>query len=155
MKWGIERFPNLYYFVSCYGDIMGMILLAYDSSEHSRKALDKAITMSGKEEKIIVLYVIPDATLDEFKDMAPETTKAKAWDIVNEAIEIIIAREKQGIAVVREGDIAHEIIHYAKELECNLIIIGSKGISKIGRFSLGSVAEAVAKNAETAVLIIK
>ena len=132
-----------------------MILLAYDGSDHSRKALDKAISMSDDEEKIIVLYVIPEAILDEFKDIKPDVTKAKAWDIVNQAIEIINAREKQGIGVVREGDIAGEIIHYASELECNLIIIGSKGVSKIGRFSLGSVAETVAKNAETAVLIIK
>ena len=134
---------------------MGRILVACDGSEHSRKALDKAISMTGEQDRIIVLYVIPDAILDEFKDIKPEVNRTKAWDIVNKAMEIIIAREKQGIAVVREGDIADEIIHYASELECSLIIIGSKGISKIGRFSLGSVAEAVAKNAETAVLIIK
>jgi len=134
---------------------MGMILLAYDDSEHSQKALDKAISMSGEDDKIVVLYVIPEAILDEFKEVEAEVTKTKAWDIVNKAIEIIIAREKQGIGVVREGDIADEIIHYASELECSLILIGSKGVSKIGRFSLGSVAEKVAKNAETAVLIIK
>ena len=155
MKNGELRFPNLSYFVFIWGYNMGMILLAYDGSEHSLKALDKAISMSGEEDKIIVLYVIPKAILDEFKDVEPEVNRAKAWDIVNKAIEIIIAREKQGIAVVKEGDIASEIIRYAKELECSLILIGSKGISKIGRFSLGSVAEAVAKNAETAVLIIK
>ena len=134
---------------------MGMILLAYDGSDLSKKALDKAVSMAGEEEKIVVLYVIPDAILDEFKDIAPETTKAKAWDTVNQAIEIINAREKQAIGVVREGDIAQEIIDYAQELDCSLILIGSKGVSKIGRFSLGSVAEKVANNAETAVLIIK
>ena len=134
---------------------MGMILLAYDGSDLSRKALDKAISMTGEDDRIIVLYVIPEAILDEFKDVEPEVTKAKAWDIVNQAIEIINAREKQAIGVVREGDIAHEIIHYADELDCSLILIGSRGVSKIGRFSLGSVAEKVAKNAETAVLIIK
>ena len=132
-----------------------MILLAYDGSDFSKKALDKAISMSDEDEKIVVLYVIPEAILDEFSDMKPDVTKATAWDIVNQAIEIINAREKQGIGVVREGDIAAEIIHYARELECSLILIGSKGMSKIGRFSLGSVAENVAKNAETAVLIIK
>ena len=134
---------------------MGMLLLAYDGSDLSRKALDKAISMTEDEDKIVVLYVIPEAILEEFKEMAPETTKAKAWDIVNQAIEIINARGKQAIGVVREGDIADEITHYADELECSLILIGSKGVSKIGRFSLGSVAEKVAKNAETAVLIIK
>ena len=134
---------------------MGMILLAYDGSDLSKKAMDKAISMADEDDKIVVLYVLPEAILEEFKEIKPEVTKAKAWDTVNEALGIINARGKQGIAVVREGDIAQEIITYAKELGCSLILIGSKGVSKIGRFSLGSVAETVAKNAESAVLIIK
>lgn len=134
---------------------MGRLLLAYDGSEHSRKALDKAISMAADEDEIIVLYVIPSAILDEFSDIAPDVTKAKAQDIVNDAVDIIRAREKKAIAVVREGDVAGEIILFASELECSLILIGSKGVSKIGRFSLGSVAEKVARHAETAVLILR
>ena len=134
---------------------MGRMLLAYDGSDHSRKALDKATSMAAENDEIVVLYVIPTAILDEFKGIGPEVPKSRAQDIVNEAVDIIKAREKKAIAVVREGDVAGEIILFANELECSLILIGSKGVSKIGRFSLGSVAEKVARHAETAVLIIR
>ena len=134
---------------------MGRMLVAYDGSEHSIKALEKALSMAAEDEEIVVLYVIPTAILEEFREIGPEMPKSKAQDIVNEAVEKIQARERKAIAVVREGDVAGEIIHFASELECSLILIGSKGVSKIGRFSLGSVAEKVARHADTAVLIIR
>lgn len=134
---------------------MGRMLVACDGSEHSRKALDKAISMAGDEDEVVVLYVIPTSGIKEFEGLNMEGAKARAQDVVNDAVEVIRARGKKAIAVVREGDIAEEIIHFAKELECSLILIGSMGMSKIGTFSLGSVAEKVAKNADRAVLIIR
>ncbi len=134
---------------------MGRMLVACDGSENSRKALDKAINMAGENDEIVVLYVIPQALIEEFKGIIPEVTKAEAQDVVNKAADIVKARGRKPIALVREGDIAKEIIHFASELECSLILIGSKGMSKIGTFALGSVAEHVAKNADRAVLIIK
>lgn len=134
---------------------MGEILLAYDGSDHARKALDKAITLANEEDEIVVLYVIPAALMDELSDLDPEVTKSKARGIVNEAVDIIRARERKAMAVVHEGDVADEIINFAGELECSLIIIGSKGVSKIGRFTLGSVAEKVARHADKPVLIVR
>ena len=134
---------------------MSEILLAYDGSDHSRKALDKATEMAGEEDEIVVLYVIPAALIEEFKDVDPEVSRAKAREIVNEAVDRIKAREKRATGMVHEGDVAEEIINFAGELQCNLIIIGSKGVSKIGRFSLGSVAEKVARHADSPVLIVR
>ncbi len=134
---------------------MSEILLAYDGSDHSRKALDKATEMAGEEDEIVVLYVIPAALIEEFKDVDPEVSRSKAHEIVNKAVSIIKAREKKALGVVHEGDVAEEIINFAVELHCNLIIVGSKGVSKIGRFTLGSVAEKVARHADKAVLIVR
>jgi nucleotide-binding universal stress UspA family protein len=134
---------------------MAEILLAYDGSDHARKALEKAISLATEEDEIVVLYVIPTALIDEFKGLDPEISKGKAREIVNEAVDIIKARERKALAVVHEGDVAEDIINFAGELDCTLIIIGSKGVSKIGRFSLGSVAEKVARHAECPVLIVR
>lgn len=134
---------------------MGRMLVACDGSEHSRKALDKAISIAGEEDEVVVLYVIPKGGLREFTGLNPEGAKAKAQDIVNEAADIIKLRGKKAIAVIREGNPAEEIIHFARELECTLILIGSQGMSRVGSFTLGSVAENVAKNADRAVLIIR
>jgi nucleotide-binding universal stress UspA family protein len=134
---------------------MGRILLAYDGSEHSEKALDKASEMANVEDDVVVLYVIPAALREEFSIMESEVSRTHAQDIVNRAIEKLKARQKKSLGVVMEGDIAEEIIRYATELEASIIVIGSKGLSKIGRFSLGSVAEKVARHADKPVLIVR
>jgi len=129
--------------------------VACDGSELSGKALEKAITMAREDDEIVVLYVIPQTLIEEFRGIIPEVTKAEAQDVVNKAADTVKARGRKAIVLVREGDIAKEIIHFAQELECSLILIGSRGMSKISTFALGSVAEQVAKNADRAVLIIK
>jgi nucleotide-binding universal stress UspA family protein len=41
------------------------------------------------------------------------------------------------------------------KLDANLIILGHKGVSKIGAFALGSVAERVAEMSSRKVMIVK
>jgi len=134
---------------------MAELLLAYDGSDHARKALDKAVALATEDDEIVVLYVIPTAIISEFKGLDSGISKGKAREIVNGAVDIIKARGKKAIAVVHQGDVAEDIINFANELHCSLIIIGSKGVSKIGRFSLGSVAEKVARHADCPVLIVR
>jgi nucleotide-binding universal stress UspA family protein len=134
---------------------MSEILLAYDGSEHSMKALDKAVSMATEQDEIVVLYVVPAALLEEFKEFDPEVTRAKAHNSVNDAVGMIKQRGKKAMGVVHEGDVAEEIIKFASELQASIIIIGSKGLSKIGRFTLGSVAEKVARHSDRPVLIVR
>ncbi len=134
---------------------MGEILLAFDGSDHSRKALDKATELATEDDEIVVLYVVPAALIEEFKDIDPLVSRGKAREIVNKAVAIIKARERNARGLVKEGDVADEIINFGTELNCSLLIIGSKGLSKIGRFSLGSVAEKVARHSDRPVLIVR
>jgi nucleotide-binding universal stress UspA family protein len=134
---------------------MSEILLAFDGSDHSRKALDKATSLATEEDEIVVLYVIPAALIEEFKDVDPVVSRDKAREAVDRAVAIIKARERNARGLVNEGDVAEEIINMGSELNCSLIIIGSKGLSKIGRFSLGSVADKVARHSDRPVLIVR
>ena len=134
---------------------MSEILLAYDGSEHSTKALEKASSMAVEDDEIVVFYVMPAVLMEEFKDLDPAVSKARAHEVVNEAVGTLKARGKRVMGVIHEGDVAEEIINFASELKCSIIIIGSKGMSKIGRFSLGSVAEKVARHADRPVLIVR
>ncbi len=134
---------------------MGRLLLAYDGSEYSKKALDKASDISMEADEILVLYVVPAALREEFAHMEPAVSRSDAQELVDKAVEKLIARGKRAGGVVKDGDVAEVIIHYAREQDCSIIVVGSKGLSKIGRFSLGSVAEKVAKNADRPVLIVR
>jgi len=57
--------------------------------------------------------------------------------------------------LVRSGDPATELIQAADEHSAGLIIVGSRGLSGIERFLLGSVSERVLRHAHCSVLIVR
>ena len=57
--------------------------------------------------------------------------------------------------VMKEGNITNEIIKLAKKEQCNLIIVGSKGLGATARFILGSVSNKLASNSPCSILIVK
>ncbi|UCE74207.1 MAG: universal stress protein [Methanomassiliicoccales archaeon] len=134
---------------------MGEILVAYDGSEAAKKAVDHGINLLKPEDRLIILSIVPSATIAEFADIDPEISIAKAQESINELLAEMRSRNINAIGVVREGDIADEILKMGSELKCDLIVVGHKGIGKIGRFQLGSVADKVARYANRPVLIVR
>jgi nucleotide-binding universal stress UspA family protein len=134
---------------------LGEILVAYDGSETAKKAVEHGINLLKPEDKLVVITVVPSAIIKEFADIEPEVNLFRARETLNELLSEL---ERRGIAsegVLREGDIADEILKMGFERECDLIVVGHKGISKISRFQLGSVADKVARYAERPVLIVR
>ncbi len=134
---------------------MAQYLVPYDGSTHSNKALEKALDMSDDEDELIILYVIPAALIKEFAVIDPEVSRAKAHEIVNNAINNVKARDRKAIGLVKEGNVADVIIDFAGGMNARMIIMGSVGMSKIGRFTLGSVAEKVTRHSDRPVLIVR
>jgi nucleotide-binding universal stress UspA family protein len=54
-----------------------------------------------------------------------------------------------------EGDTVAEILAVAKEMACDVIVMGTHGRTGLGRFLMGSVAEEVVRRAPCAVITIK
>ncbi len=134
---------------------MGDILVAFDGSEAAKKAVEHGTNLLKDNDRLIILSVVPSATIAEFAEIDPEISIAKAQESVNELLAELRGRNINAIGVVREGDIADEILKMGLELECDLIVVGHKGISKIGRFQLGSVTDKVARYANRPVLIVR
>ena len=134
---------------------LGEILVAYDGSEAAKKAVEHAINLLKPEDRLIILSVVPSATITEFADIDPEITLARAQESINELLTELRRREINATGIVKEGDIADEILKMGFELMCDLIVVGHKGLSKIGRFQLGSVADKVARYANRPVLIVR
>jgi len=136
---------------------MGEILVAYDESELAKKALNRAIQLMKEGDELIILYVIPTPLLKEFADLEPDQTLAKGRELVNKEVTELQKRKIKAIGVVRQGSIAEEILRFSKELDCDMIIMGSrgKGHEKVSPFVLGSVTETVIRNSACPVLIVK
>ncbi len=136
---------------------MGKILIAYDGSEASKKALDYAIKNARCfEEEIVILSVVPtELKMVAFEDiLIPKTFKQRTQDLVNEAVEYVKKEGVNALGVTREGDVADEILKLCEELDCDLIVIGRKGLGKIERFLIGSITEKVVRHTSKSVLIV-
>ena len=65
--------------------------------------------------------------------------------------------EQRGVkpaTLLRRGNAGKEIVEVAKELGCDLIVVGSRKLSMIGAIARGSVSDYVMRHAEVDVLIV-
>jgi nucleotide-binding universal stress UspA family protein len=60
-----------------------------------------------------------------------------------------------GGRVVKQGDAATEILHLAKEISCELIVMGTHGRTGLARLLMGSTAETVSRKAHCPVMTVK
>ena len=139
------------------------ILVPYDNSEHANNALKEAINMASEN---------PEATIHVVEVVAPPQ------DLVYSSINQ--TGFGMGVSVVAKGDFAKvveernaeqdkelqetiadvvegfpgTIIETAKHYDCDLIVMGSRGLGAI-RGAIGSVSYGVLRSAEIPVLVVK
>ena len=137
------------------------ILCPVDLSENSVELAEYASTLAkalGVE--VCVLYVAP--TLSQYVGfhVPPSSIENFVGEIVDGAVknmEKFVAENFSGVKAsgkVITGYAAEEILHYATEIDADLIIMATHGRRGIDRILFGSVAEKVVKNAVQAVLTI-
>lgn len=138
------------------------ILVAYDGSEHAKRALDLAIDLAKKyEAKLEIVEVVDTAALLGM-GVAPipgeiiQQVYSKAQADVNQAKS---KAQSQGVkeveGVVLEGDPATAILEYAGKSKADLIVTGSRGLSTFKRLILGSVSTKLVHDAKVPVLVVK
>lgn len=133
---------------------MGIKLVAFDGTESSRKAIDKAAGLMGPRDELLLLMVVPSGSIEEFADLPPDVTVASARLLVNAELDALKERGVRAMGIVREGDVAAEILNISSMMLVDIIVIGHHGVSKVGRFAVANVAEHVAKHADRPVLVV-
>jgi len=130
-------------------------LLAYDDSESAKKALARTIDLVSTRDLIVLVWVVPDEEkFTRFGDEGPGAA-ASRLERLNAAAGLVRRESRQAASLMLKGDVAKEIVDAGEKLNADLIILGHKGVSKIGPFSLGSVAERVTQLSGRKVLIVK
>ncbi|MBP1157245.1 MULTISPECIES: universal stress protein [unclassified Paenibacillus] len=138
------------------------ILVAFDGSKEADKALASAMqlinVMPGAKLEVIHVFNMPVIIFGE----AMITPPADSSRIEYEHAELIVEKAKQtlsglvrGEVFMKQGEPSKTIVSYAQESNCDLIVIGSRGLSAIGEFMLGSVSHYVLKHAKIPVLVVK
>ena len=134
------------------------ILVPLDGSKYSDKALLHACDMAKNyQARLIILYVveksIPINLLDR-KDYLGILRKFGNKVLVK-AKETANLNGVDPKIVMKEGNVTNEIVKLAKKEQCNLIVVGSKGLGATARFFLGSTSNKLANNSPCSILIVK
>ncbi|WP_319643560.1 universal stress protein [Methanovulcanius yangii] len=143
------------------------LLVAYDGSDFSRAALQTALDNAGFwGSEIYAIYVVDPGALtptivDPQIGVADPNTLRRLEVIEKEGDVILGEAEKMAQDAGMElkgtmliGDPKDEILDYAKEIEADLIILGSAGKGWTRRFILGSVSSSVVANSPVSTLVI-
>jgi len=133
---------------------MQKLLLAYDGTEHSRRALELAVVLCHKfGASLTVVSVVPTrpgrSVIDPWDDTEVHT---------QELLEAGRLLREQGIEphlIETAGDVPDRIEKIATDGGYDAVIVGSRGLSMIGRALQGSVSEHVAANAEPPVIVAR
>ncbi len=124
------------------------ILVAVDGSDSARDALEHAAPLARAfGAKLLVVHVASeDQNLDD--------GRASARKIANAQISAANLEGVEAAPLVAFGDPADRIVEVADEHAVDLIVVGSRGLSGLQSFLLGSVSYNVARRAHRPVLIV-
>ena len=135
---------------------MKKILLGFDGSEGCEQALNKAMMLLDENVELIILAVIPSPADKAFvDDEMYQKMKKKAEHMIDDVINDIGQHEFTITSLVEEGDPSAIIIDVSNRLNVDLIVLGSKGTSEIGRYLIGSVANKVVQYAHKPVMVVR
>ena len=132
------------------------ILVAYDGSERSRRALEWPTRFVHPEVTVISVVQTLSGTEPIADAVDPATAPLANQQNLHEVAAAALG--EHGIApklITAAGNPAEEIIRVAERGAFDLVILGAQGMNAIERFLLGSVSARVARYAPCPVLVVR
>ena len=135
------------------------ILVPTDGSPEVDAVLDHAAGLAATHDADLhVLYVINTAG---YAGLPGDGAVGGLSAMMNEQGETALDRAAERVGdrlterVLVEGTPSEEIIDYAEEADCDLVVMGTHGRGGIDRLLLGSVAERVVRTSPVPVLTVR
>ncbi|HUV22045.1 MAG TPA: universal stress protein [Gammaproteobacteria bacterium] len=143
------------------------ILVATDASPASSRAVSFAARLSLQHEsELLLLNVIRDMQLPEILREDPdfEAFYNARDELMRQAADLILAEAKQlvrkeGVKIVQtaigSGDPATSIAGFARRRKIDMIVVGTRGLSKVKASSMGSVSRKLLDLTEVNCLVVR
>lgn len=137
------------------------ILIPTDGSDYSVRAAEVGISIAKMlDAQIIVVYVIDEVVLNQiYKADERETVAEELKQDGKQYIKYVLSlAAKEGVkdgSVLAQGSPFEQIVHLAKDLNVDLIVMGTYGRRGAERILIGSVAERVIEYSICPVLVVK
>jgi len=145
-------------------DSIKKILIPVVKSEYNDKIISYAIILAkGSGASITAIHILDKSAQGDLGDLFPmkleeyeNATSKRAKELLTEVQQVIEKQGiKTGIEVIGAKSVPKGIIDYAKESGVDVIIIGTKGLTGVEKFLMGSVASAVIDHAHCPVFAIR
>ncbi len=133
------------------------ILLAYDGSEHAKRAAQVA-KAEGKAHgaRLLVVHVyepVPDYLGEPFFEEALKRRLERAEAVLKEGLALVGLPPENGLLL--EGEPAGAILEAAHGEKADLIVMGTRGLGALGGLFLGSQSQKVVAQAPCPVLLVR
>ena len=134
------------------------ILVAVDSSESSRNALHQAFKLANEEKCWITVTSVVPPYEGEIEILGVKDIKAalrKPCDDALGEVEKIAKNERMLVKTVcEEGEVYERIVDLADAENCDVIVMGRRGLRRIERTLIGSVTARVIGHTQRDVLVV-
>jgi nucleotide-binding universal stress UspA family protein len=137
---------------------MDRIVVGFDGSEQSRKALARAAEIAGGATIAVVSAAAPARLLrDPAQGVSPEDpadVEART-EALAEARKYLEGRGINGVYVEGHGNPADVIVQEAEDSHADLIVVGTRGLNAAQRVFMGSVSTNIVHHAPCDVLVVR
>lgn len=123
------------------------ILLAYNDTDVSNRALERAAQLAKLYDAKLVVTSVTPVAIGEAPDMSPGPELRRARELLGE-------RDVEAELVEAIGDIALAIVEVSERHGAGLIVLGTREPSQVERLLGHSVSEQVQRMARCDVLIV-
>ena len=135
---------------------MESIVVAYDGSEASKRALERTAELANGAAVTVVsaVHVLP-ATGRAMAAVDQDEVEERRAEL-NEAAGFLQAKGvKPQTVELRAADVGEALVDHAREGGADLIIVGSSGKNVAKRIFVGSVSSKIVHEAECDVLVVR
>jgi nucleotide-binding universal stress UspA family protein len=137
------------------------LLVAVDGSNTSELALSAAVTAARRDNAAITLLAVTPDFVSESRLWTtgmpdPATLQAEADTDAQRLLSDTVERMPEDIPVtkrLRHGKAGPEIVAQAREHDYDAILLGARGVGRVGAALVGSVSSYVMHHADTAVFV--
>jgi nucleotide-binding universal stress UspA family protein len=132
------------------------MLVAYDGSDGAKRALDLTASLARHDDVVLVVSVAEGVPLFGYAGAlpSPEQEEERQSQLVD-AARLLSEHRIASSLVRRTGDPATAILELARDENVDLIVMGTRGVSAVERWLIGSVSSKVLHHAHCSVLVAR
>jgi len=145
--------------------LISRILLPLDGSEAGEAAITRVKELKSRlEAEVLLLEVVPEGRhirtiggLDHilYPEQEIETFKAEAKEYMDKVYKRLQRSKGELEVAIKSGDVAKEILNFAKKKKASLIAISTHGHSGMTKWVFGSTAQKIIQDSPIPVLVVK